>query len=81
MSTTAPPMPSPTALDLVSIGRLACDLQRSTREVAHAAKCAGVDVAMRLNEVPYYHATDAERITRWFRENRGPSSPQNQATG
>lgn len=83
MSITAPTPTSDATVELVSIGRLAGTLQRSTREISYAARCAGVSPAMRLNDVAYFGIDDVEQITAWFRTHTDQqgASPCDQAGG
>ncbi len=81
MSTTAPPLPTDTTPELTSIGRLCGLFQHDPRRIAHAARSAGVPVALRLNGIDHFDAAGVEKIATWFRERadqRG-ASPREQA--
>lgn len=58
--TTPPP-------DYTSIGRICAMLQHDPRQIAHAARCAGVPVALKLNGVDHFDADGVEKIAAWFR--------------
>lgn len=64
MSTTA------TTPELLSIGKLAYSLQRSTSDIKAAADKLKVAPAMRINHVAYYDHAGTEKLVRHFREGK-----------
>lgn len=48
--------------DLLSVGKICELLQASPAQIERAAIKAGVQVALRLNSVPYFHDSDLAAI-------------------
>lgn len=55
-------MTTPAHKDFVSIGSLACHLQRSVRDVAATAAALQIAPALRLNGVVHFAALQTEKI-------------------
>ncbi len=53
--------------DLVSIGQLAQDIQRTPNAIERACDALGIAPAMKLNHSPHFDAEQAERILAHFR--------------
>lgn len=51
-----------TTLDVVSIGRLACDVQASIPRVRRALEQLGIEPTMRINGLDHYAADVADRL-------------------
>jgi hypothetical protein len=49
-------------LDVISLGRLSCDLQRSVPTVRNALAELGIEPALRLNSVDHFRAEVADRL-------------------
>lgn len=56
--------------DFVSIGQLACRIQRSVRAIEQAAERLNIVPSLRLNNVPHFDGQQVEQLTAHFAKER-----------
>ena len=54
--------------DIVAIGRLCADLQRTPRNISRATVTLGIIPTMLIDHVPYFDAIQIEHLTAYFRD-------------
>jgi len=54
--------------DILAVGHLACRLRCGVHVLVRAAEQAGIEPAVRINDVPYFRASDVELLEERVRE-------------